>query len=88
MNIGYVEAKKDHAYDCYVHHDVDLILEDDRNMHICTHKPKQLSVYLDREGYKMGSLFGALLFFAYTSILVIFLNWNKFIQSKDDLRVL
>ncbi|XP_065835129.1 beta-1,4-galactosyltransferase 1-like [Oscarella lobularis] len=35
MNVGYVEARKDMDYDCYAWHDVDLIIENDKNIYFC-----------------------------------------------------
>lgn len=35
MNVGYVEARKDMDYDCYAWHDVDLIVENDKNIYFC-----------------------------------------------------
>jgi len=35
LNVGYMIAKNDHPWDCYVFHDVDLVLENDKNTYRC-----------------------------------------------------
>ena len=52
MNIAFVEALKQYAFQCFVFHDVDLIPEDDRNMYSCPQQPRHMSVAIDEMGYK------------------------------------
>jgi len=52
MNIAFVEALKQYAFQCFVFHDVDLIPEDDRNMYSCPPQPRHMSVAIDEMGYK------------------------------------
>lgn len=44
----------DYPFDCVIFHDVDLLPEDDRIMYSCPkHKPRHLSVAIDKYNYKM-----------------------------------
>lgn len=52
MNIAFVEALKQHSFQCFVFHDVDLVPEDDRNMYSCPMQPRHMSVAIDEMGYK------------------------------------
>ena len=54
MNVGYAEAMRrwKGQFDCVVFHDIDLIMEDDRNIITCGHNPVHYGVYLDRRGYR------------------------------------
>ena len=56
MNIAFVEALKQYAFQCFVFHDVDLIPEDDRNMYSCPQQPRHMSVAIDEMGYKYVGL--------------------------------
>lgn len=40
MNVGYAEAIKDYDFQCFVFHDVDLILENDKAIYACTEQPR------------------------------------------------
>nr|XP_033774138.1 beta-1,4-galactosyltransferase 1 isoform X2 [Geotrypetes seraphini] len=53
LNIGFVEALKDYAYDCFVFSDVDLIPMDDRNTYKCYNQPRHLSVSMDKFGFRL-----------------------------------
>ncbi|XP_061566402.1 beta-1,4-galactosyltransferase 4-like isoform X2 [Cololabis saira] len=54
MNVGYLEALKDHSWDCFIFHDVDLIPENDKNVYICDdNRPKHLIVGRNSTGYKL-----------------------------------
>ena len=50
MNVGFAEATRlwKDAYDCVMLHDVDLLMEDDRNMITCGEDPVHYGAYLDR----------------------------------------
>ncbi|PIO72046.1 N-acetyllactosaminide 3-alpha-galactosyltransferase [Teladorsagia circumcincta] len=53
LNVGYMEAKKLYGWECYVFHDVDLLPEDDRNLHTCpSNNPRHLAVAMNKFGYK------------------------------------
>lgn len=53
LNIGVSEARKDGAFNCYVLHDVDLLLEDEGCLYTCDEdNPRQLSFYIDAFSYK------------------------------------
>ena len=43
FNVGYAEASKENNWGCYVFHDVDHLLEDDRNLYDCPETPRHLS---------------------------------------------
>ncbi|XP_052771589.1 beta-1,4-N-acetylgalactosaminyltransferase bre-4-like [Mya arenaria] len=45
MNVAYVIARYVGNHNCFIFHDVDLILADDRNLYICDKKPKHMSSY-------------------------------------------
>ncbi|XP_068600441.1 beta-1,4-galactosyltransferase 4 [Brachionichthys hirsutus] len=51
LNVGYLEALKDHQWDCFVFHDVDLIPENDFNLYVCEKEPKHLVVGRNVTGY-------------------------------------
>ncbi|KAK6026166.1 N-acetyllactosaminide 3-alpha-galactosyltransferase, partial [Ostertagia ostertagi] len=53
-NVGFMEAKKLYEWECYVFHDVDLLPEDDRNLHTCpSNNPRHLAVAMNKFGYKL-----------------------------------
>ena len=39
LNIGFKEARKENDFDCFIFHDVDLIVEDDRAIYHCDDRP-------------------------------------------------
>ncbi|XP_061591608.1 beta-1,4-galactosyltransferase 4-like [Cololabis saira] len=54
MNVGYLEALKDHSWDCFIFHDVDLIPENDKNVYICDdNRPKHLIFGKNSTGYQL-----------------------------------
>merc|ERR1712228_330649 len=53
MNVGFVEAMKDHNWTCAIFHDVDLLPEDDRNLYSCPDQPRHLSVAVDKFKYRL-----------------------------------
>lgn len=62
MNVGFAEAIKDRKYDCYVFHDVDLLLENDKCLYWCPPTttrgaaiPRHLSTYIDKFGYAVNT---------------------------------
>lgn len=52
LNVGYIEALKEYAYECFVFSDVDLIPMDDRNIYKCFSQPRHLSVSMDKFGFR------------------------------------
>jgi GT2 family glycosyltransferase len=60
MNIGYAEAIKDHDWQCFIFHDVDLLPENDRNIYSCPESPRHMSAAIDTMGYKLpySAIFG------------------------------
>ncbi|KAG7256750.1 hypothetical protein CRUP_035397 [Coryphaenoides rupestris] len=60
LNVGYVEALKEYAYDCFVFSDVDLVPMDDRNLYRCHPQPRHMASAMDKFGFKMpyGAFFG------------------------------
>lgn len=53
MNVGAAEAIKQHDYQCFIFHDVDLLPEDDRNLYTCPIQPRHMSVAVDTFSYKL-----------------------------------
>ena len=54
MNAAFLEALKiDQNFQCFIFHDVDLILEDDRNMYTCPQFPRHMSVAIDKFKYNL-----------------------------------
>uniref|UniRef100_UPI00358F1AAF beta-1,4-galactosyltransferase 5-like isoform X2 n=1 Tax=Myxine glutinosa TaxID=7769 RepID=UPI00358F1AAF len=51
FNVGYLEALKDLAWDCFVFHDVDHIPENDRNYYGCGLMPRHFAHKLDKYMY-------------------------------------
>jgi hypothetical protein len=42
FNVGFLEARKVHAFDCFIFHDVDLLPEDLRNIYQCGQQPRHM----------------------------------------------
>ncbi|XP_016891438.1 beta-1,4-galactosyltransferase 5 isoform X2 [Cynoglossus semilaevis] len=53
FNVGYKEAMKDEHWDCLIFHDVDHLVENDRNYYGCTHMPRHFAVKLDKYSYML-----------------------------------
>ncbi|KAJ1351072.1 hypothetical protein KIN20_007014, partial [Parelaphostrongylus tenuis] len=54
FNVGFVEALKIYDWQCFLFHDVDLIPEDDRNLHYCPLKnPRHMAVAVNKFDYKL-----------------------------------
>lgn len=51
FNVGYKEAMKDMDWDCLIFHDVDHLMENDRNYYGCTDMPRHFAVKLDKYYY-------------------------------------
>jgi len=73
MNVGYAEAIKDYDFQCFVFHDVDLVLENDRSLYTCPPSPRHLSVAVDKFNYKLP----------YASIFGRFFNLNYIVSLKS-----
>ncbi|XP_037079933.1 beta-1,4-N-acetylgalactosaminyltransferase bre-4-like [Pollicipes pollicipes] len=60
LNAGAMESLKQHDFQCFVFHDVDLLMEDDRNLYTCPQQPRHMSVAVDSMHYKLAypQLFG------------------------------
>ncbi|KAF0310556.1 Beta-1,4-N-acetylgalactosaminyltransferase bre-4 [Amphibalanus amphitrite] len=60
LNAGAMEAIKQYDFQCFVFHDVDLLMEDDRNLYTCPQQPRHMSVAVDSMQYKLAypQLFG------------------------------
>jgi len=52
MNIGYKYASSDDDYECFIFHDVDLLLENDKLLYHCKDTPRHLSVCIDKYQYR------------------------------------
>lgn len=44
FNVGFIEARKLHKFDCFIFHDVDLLPEDLRNLYRCSDRPRHMFV--------------------------------------------
>ncbi|XP_023930439.1 beta-1,4-N-acetylgalactosaminyltransferase bre-4-like [Lingula anatina] len=55
MNAAFLECRKAFQFDCVIFHDVDMLLENDRNMYVCGNDttPKHLSPAVDKFRYKI-----------------------------------
>ncbi|KAK5969584.1 N-acetyllactosaminide 3-alpha-galactosyltransferase, partial [Trichostrongylus colubriformis] len=89
FNVGYVEAKKLYDWECYVFHDVDLLPENDRNLHTCpTKNPRHLAVAVDKFHYKLlyAKMFGTSTAFTRTQFEKVngFSNWYWGWGGEDD----
>jgi hypothetical protein len=52
LNIGFLEAKKDYNWDCFIFHDVDLLPEIDSNIYKCDNEyPKQFAISVSSYSY-------------------------------------
>ena len=51
FNIGFTEAKKIDEFDCFMFHDVDLILENDHAIYHCRTNPLHYSAYIKKWNY-------------------------------------
>ncbi|KHJ80295.1 N-acetyllactosaminide 3-alpha-galactosyltransferase [Oesophagostomum dentatum] len=47
LNVGFVEAMKLYEWDCFLLHDVDLLPEDRRNLHVCKRYDYTMSLDID-----------------------------------------
>ncbi|XP_026880324.2 beta-1,4-galactosyltransferase 5 [Electrophorus electricus] len=53
FNVGFREAMKDLQWDCVIFHDVDHILENDRNYYGCSDMPRHYAVQLNKYSYML-----------------------------------
>ncbi|CAJ0588825.1 unnamed protein product [Cylicocyclus nassatus] len=54
LNIGFVEAMKIYDWQCVLLHDVDLLPEDKRNLHVCPqNNPRHMAVAMDKYNYSL-----------------------------------
>ncbi|KAG5282436.1 hypothetical protein AALO_G00056000 [Alosa alosa] len=53
FNVGFKEAMKDLDWDCMVFHDVDHIMENDRNYYGCGEMPRHFAVKLNKYSYML-----------------------------------
>ncbi|KAK8405096.1 hypothetical protein O3P69_001586 [Scylla paramamosain] len=53
MNVGVLEALKQHPFDCLLLHDVDLVPEDVRNLYTCSEPPRHMSVAMSTYNYRL-----------------------------------
>nr|XP_002130226.1 beta-1,4-galactosyltransferase 2 [Ciona intestinalis] len=60
MNVGYAESIKDHDFQCFAFHDVDLVLENDKSIYSCPSSPRHLSAGVDKFNYQLpySAIFG------------------------------
>jgi len=68
LNIGFVKAVED-GFNCFFFHDVDLILEDDRNLYFCDESPRHYAAWISKFDYKMiySRMFGGINSFQFES---------------------
>lgn len=51
FNVGFKEAMKDLDWDCLIFHDVDHLMENDRNYYGCRDMPRHFAVKLNKYYY-------------------------------------
>lgn len=56
LNVGYREALKEAAYDCFIFSDVDLIPMDDRNLYHCYDQPRHFAIAMDKFGFRCSQM--------------------------------
>ncbi|CAG5101905.1 Oidioi.mRNA.OKI2018_I69.chr1.g56.t1.cds [Oikopleura dioica] len=90
MNSAFKEVLKEHAYDCVIFHDVDMLPEDDRNIYQCESNPVHLSPLIDKFDYKpYGTDFGGITmlrpehFIAANGMSNLFWGWGR---EDDDMQ--
>ena len=52
MNIGFLSANNFDSYDCFIFHDVDMLLEDDRHIYRCSDNIRHMGVNVDKFDYR------------------------------------
>ena len=52
FNVGYVEAKKNGDFTCFIFHDVDLLPLDHRLKYKCSSDAVHMSVAIDKNNYR------------------------------------
>ncbi|XP_064470900.1 beta-1,4-N-acetylgalactosaminyltransferase bre-4-like isoform X2 [Ornithodoros turicata] len=52
QNVGFVEALKQHNYECFFIHDIDLVPQDDRNLYTCAEYPRHVGASQDKFKYR------------------------------------
>lgn len=62
LNVGFMEALKLYDWQCFVFHDVDLVLENDKCLYRCPEMPRHISVAVDKFNYRLPyySIFGGI----------------------------
>ncbi|KAG0724964.1 Beta-1,4-N-acetylgalactosaminyltransferase bre-4 [Chionoecetes opilio] len=60
MNVGALEALRHYPFNCFIFHDVDLLLEDDRNLYTCPEQPRHMSIAINNMKYRLpyNDIFG------------------------------
>ncbi|CAK8692172.1 unnamed protein product [Clavelina lepadiformis] len=53
LNVGFTESIKDDDFQCFVFHDVDLILENDKAIYSCPENPRHLGVANSKYSYHL-----------------------------------
>ncbi|XP_063602949.1 beta-1,4-galactosyltransferase 4-like [Penaeus indicus] len=54
-NVGFVRARAEGPWDCYVFHDVDCLPENDQNLYFCTDQPRHLGISRSKTGYRYNT---------------------------------
>jgi len=52
MNVAFTEVSKRYDVDCFIFHDVDMLLENDNNIYQCGIRPRHLATQIDKFDYK------------------------------------
>lgn len=52
MNVAFTEVSKRYDIDCFVFHDVDMLLENDHNIYQCGNRPRHLATQIDKFDYR------------------------------------
>ncbi|VDK81325.1 unnamed protein product [Cylicostephanus goldi] len=81
LNVGFIEAMKLYDWECILFHDVDLLPEDRRNLHLCPKRnPRHMAVAMDKYNYTLfyDGMFGTSSMFTIKQYLAVNGHSNRY----------